>query len=59
MTPRNLALWGLAGVMLVWIAVVALHTRQCQTAAGQFSIAGWRCVVPKPSIILRREIDRI
>lgn len=58
MTSRNLALWILAGVMLVWIAVVAWQTRRCQTVGGQFTIVGWRCVMPKPSIILRRELER-
>lgn len=59
MTPRNLALWLLAAGMLAWIAVVAWQTRQCQSTAGHFAIVGWRCVLPKPSVILRREIDRI
>ncbi len=58
MTSRNLALWILAGVMLIWIAIVAWQTRRCQSAGGQFTIVGWRCVTSKPSIILRRDLER-
>ena len=58
MTPRNLMLWTLAGAMLLWLATVAWQTRSCSASAGQFSILGWRCVMPKPSVILRRELER-
>mgnify|MGYP000070613519 CR=1 FL=1 len=58
MTPRNLAMWSLAVVMLGWMTIVAWQSRRCQTTGGQFTIVGWRCVTPKPSIILRREIER-
>lgn len=58
MTSRNIALWMLACLLLVWIAVVGWQTRRCHDAGGQFTILGWRCALPKPSIILRRELER-
>ncbi|MEQ1713544.1 MAG: hypothetical protein ABL908_19395 [Hyphomicrobium sp.] len=58
MTPRNFALWVLAGVLLVWLGAVAWQTRRCHMAGGQFAVVGWRCLMPKPSIILRRELER-
>ena len=58
MTPRNLALWALAGMLLVWLGAVAWQTRLCQAAGGQFAVVGWRCLMPKPSIILRRDLER-
>lgn len=58
MTPRNVAMWVLAGAMLLWLGAVAWQTRHCQATGGQFAILGWRCVMPKPSVILRRELER-
>lgn len=58
MTPRSLALWVLAGMLLVWLGAVAWQTRQCHAAGGQFAILGWRCMMAKPSIILRRDLER-
>lgn len=58
MTPRNLALWMLAAVLLLWIAVVSWQTQRCHTEDAQFSILGWRCIIAKPSVILRRELER-
>lgn len=58
MTPRTLLMWLAAGAMLLWLALVTWHTRHCQRSGGQFAILGWRCVMPKPSIILRRDLER-
>lgn len=58
MTPRSLMMWTLAGAMLAWIGAVTLETSHCRTTGGQFAIVGWRCVMPRPSVILRRELER-
>lgn len=58
MTLRSIVLWGMASVLLAWIGMVAFETRRCQTSGGQFAILGWRCVLAKPSIILRRDLER-
>lgn len=58
MTLRNLLLWLLAAAVLGWLALVTAQTRSCAATGGQFSILGWRCVLPKPSVILRRDLER-
>jgi hypothetical protein len=58
MSSRNIVLWTLAAMLLIWLAAVAWNARACGVGGGQFSILGWRCVMPKPSVILRRELER-
>lgn len=58
MTRRNALLWSAAAALLVWLGVVSWQTRRCQQAGGSFAIVGWRCIMPKPSIILRRDLER-
>lgn len=58
MNMRNFMFWILAGFLMAWIGAVAFETRRCRGSGGQFSILGWRCVMMKPSIMLRRDLER-
>lgn len=59
MTTRNLVMWLLAAAMLAWIGAVTWQTKRCRANGGQFVILGWRCVVAPPSVILRRDLQRL
>mgnify|MGYP006883225197 CR=1 FL=1 len=58
MRLRNAVLWATAALILAWLAAVTWQTRVCRGTGGQFTILGWRCLMPKPSIILRRDLER-
>ena len=59
MRARNLVLWLLAAVMLMWIGAVTVQNMRCQSNGGQFAILGWRCVMARPAVILRRDLERL
>ena len=61
MDRRSQLMWGVSGLLLAWIGVMAIvsgRNAACAREGQRFNITAWACESSGPPILLQRDLQR-